>query len=424
MKTLEILGKNRSDTYTKTRICCRAVIVRDGRSLLSHEKATGWRLIPGGGLEDGETPEDCVVREVEEETGLIVRPAEQFLTLHEYYEEYRYTSHYYICEAAGEGQMHLTDAEKDRGLVPEWLPLPEAVDLFSKHESYAAVSEEKRGTYQREHTALLEYMNYLLEKTLPENIFRLLDGKAYVPDHIGLSGSKIMIFEDGVLKIVPCSMAREDTVRMMKWLEGKIPVPKVIACERDDEYQYLLMSRVSGQMSCDEYFLEHPAELLNILARALKMLWTVDISGCPRIRDLDTELEEAKSRVENGLVDVGDAEPATFGEGGFKDPEALLEWLYANRPDYEPVLSHGDFCLPNIILNDGEVSGFIDLDDAGVGDKWRDIALCHRSLKHNFDGTYGGRIYPDFDPDMLFDALGIDPDRDKLRYFMLLDELF
>ena len=160
------------------------------------------------------------------------------------------------------------------------------------------------------------------------------------------------------------------------------------------------------------------------MKRLLKMLWSVDISGCPRIRDLDTELEEAKSRVENGLVDVGDAEPATFGEGGFKDPEALLEWLYANRPDYEPVLSHGDFCLPNIILNDGEVSGFIDLDDAGVGDKWRDIALCHRSLKHNFDGTYGGRIYPDFDPDMLFDALGIDPDRDKLRYFMLLDELF
>ena len=85
-------------------------------------------------MEDNETPEDCVVREVEEETGLIVRTTEQFLTLHEYYEEYRYTSHYYVCEVAGEGQMHLTDAEKSRGLVPEWLPLQDAVDLFSKHE--------------------------------------------------------------------------------------------------------------------------------------------------------------------------------------------------------------------------------------------------------------------------------------------------
>ena len=280
MKTLEILGKNRFDTYTKTRICCRAVIIRENKILLSHEKAAGWWLIPGGGLEDGETPEECVVREAEEETGLIVRPIEQFLTIHEYYEEYRYTSHYYLCEAAGEGQMRLTDAEKNRGLVPEWLPLQDAAALFSKHESYAAVSEEKRGAYQREYTALLEYMNYLPERTLPENIFRSLDGKAYVPDHIGLSGSKIMIFEDSVLKIVPRSMEREGTVRMMKWLEGKIPVPKVIACERDDEYQYFLMSRISGQMSCDEYFLEHPAELLDLLARALKMLWRVDISDC------------------------------------------------------------------------------------------------------------------------------------------------
>ena len=157
--------------------------------------------------------------------------------------------------------------------------------------------------------ALSENMNYLLEKTLPESIFRLVEGKSYVPDHTGMSGSRIMIFEDSVLKIVPCSIESEDTVSMMKWLERKIPVPRVIAYERDDEYRYLLMSKITGQMSCDEYFLEHPKELLNILAKALKMLWNVDISDCPRIRNLDTELEEAKYRVDNNLVDVDNVEP-------------------------------------------------------------------------------------------------------------------
>ena len=78
---------------------------------------------------------------------------------------------------------------------------------------------------------------------------------------------------------------------------------------------------------------------------------------------------------------------------------------------------------PNIFIKDGKVSGFVDLDDAGVGDRWRDIATCYRSLKHNFNGFYGGKIYPDFDPDALFDALGIEPDRHKLRYHILLDEL-
>ena len=87
-----------------------------------------------------------------------MRPLKQFLTLYEYYEEYRYISHYFLCEAAGKGQMRLTEAEIRRGLEPEWLPLQEAVGIFSRHQAYAAVSEEKRGSYLREYTALEEYL--------------------------------------------------------------------------------------------------------------------------------------------------------------------------------------------------------------------------------------------------------------------------
>ena len=54
--------------------------------------------------------------------------------------------------------MRLTDAEKRRGAHPEWLPLAEAVEIFSRHQDWAAVSEEKRGSYLREYTALTEYL--------------------------------------------------------------------------------------------------------------------------------------------------------------------------------------------------------------------------------------------------------------------------
>ena len=37
------------------------------------------------------------------------------------------------------------------------------------------------------------------------------------------------------------------------------------------------------------------------------------------------------------------------------------------------VLLHGDYCLPNIILNGWDFSGFIDLDCAGVGDRHIDL---------------------------------------------------
>ena len=156
-RQIDILGENRFATFTRTRAGSRAVIVRDGMILLSHETVTGWWLIPGGGVEAGETPEACCVREVEEETGWIVRPLRPFLTLNEYYEEYRYVSYYFVCEITGAGRMRLTEAEAARGLEPAWLPLPEAIDIFSRHQSYAAVSEEKRGSYLREYTALRAY---------------------------------------------------------------------------------------------------------------------------------------------------------------------------------------------------------------------------------------------------------------------------
>ena len=158
MKEIEISGANRFDAFTKTRVGSRALILRDGMILLSHETRSGWWLIPGGGMEEGETPEICCKREVEEETGYIVQPLREFLTLYEYYEEYRYISHYFVCEVTGQGKMNLTDAEKKRGLEPEWRPLQDAIDLFSHHQDYAEVSEEQRGSYLREFTALQEYV--------------------------------------------------------------------------------------------------------------------------------------------------------------------------------------------------------------------------------------------------------------------------
>jgi len=78
-----------------------------------------------------------------------------------------------------------------------------------------------------------------------------------------------------------------------------------------------------------------------------------------------------------------------------------------NKPSYEPVLTHGDFCLPNILIKNGKLSGFIDLGKTGTGDRWMDIALCYRSLKHNADGTWSGKVYPDIRPEVLFEELGI-----------------
>ncbi|MBQ8288637.1 MAG: NUDIX domain-containing protein [Clostridia bacterium] len=160
MPTLEIIGSNSHPNFTKTRIACRGIVVRDGMLLLSRETVTDWWLIPGGGLEADETAEECCIREVREETGYTVRPVTQFLTLHEYYEEWRYTSHYFICEVQGKGEPSLTEQEQNRGLVPEWIKLDDALATFARHQDYASTSEEKRGSYLREYTALCAYTKH------------------------------------------------------------------------------------------------------------------------------------------------------------------------------------------------------------------------------------------------------------------------
>ncbi len=163
VKTIEIHGANEHSTISKTRVGCRGVAVKGSRMLISHEVNTDYYLIPGGGLEDSETFEECCIREVREETGYIVKPVRHFLTINEYYENCKYVGHYFICEVTGEGEQSLTDAERERGLVPEWIDINTMLELYSRHDDFAEIDEDKRGSYLREYTALREYFEQICE---------------------------------------------------------------------------------------------------------------------------------------------------------------------------------------------------------------------------------------------------------------------
>ncbi len=78
-------------------------------------------------------------------------------------------------------------------------------------------------------------------------------------------------------------------------------------------------------------------------------------------------------------------------------------------------MTHGDYCLPNVVLRDGAVAGFIDVGRAGVADRHQDFACAARSIAYN----YGEQFVAPF-----FEAYGMAPDPARIAFYQLLDEFF
>lgn len=257
----------------------------------------------------------------------------------------------------------------------------------------------------------------------PPEIAMHTAGKDFTMDATGLSGAAIALFDDMVLRTEPDSEESRNHIAMLRWLEGKLPAPRIIETAVRDNRSWTLMTRLRGEMACAEAWRSDPHRLVRELAKAMRSLWDIDVSDCPVDQSPDAKLARARRIVESGQVNMELVDPETFGEGGFSSPAELLCWLEEHKPPFEPVLTHGDFCLPNVFLGDWRVSGLLDLGRSGAGDKWTDIAICWRSLRDNFGGHYGEAV-PGFHPDELFDALGIEKDEQRLRYYLLMDELF
>jgi kanamycin kinase/aminoglycoside 3'-phosphotransferase-3 len=261
---------------------------------------------------------------------------------------------------------------------------------------------------------------------LPETIRKFVATEKYTADKIGESDSEVRIYDNFVLKIQPQSPETDNEYHIVKWLSGRLPVPSIPAYEIHNGLAYTLMTKAEGKMLCDIDLLQTPELVIELAAKGLKMLWETDVHDCPcSVSRLSNRLKAAEYNVAHGLVDIENTGPEAFGKGGFKDPRELLEWLKNNRPPEDIVLTHGDYCLPNIFANGDRISGFIDLGKVGPADRWQDIAIAIRSLDHNFDGRYfSGEPIFDFKPQMFLDALGVEMNEEKYRYYYLLDELF
>lgn len=258
-------------------------------------------------------------------------------------------------------------------------------------------------------------MNELL---LPNRIKKHVSGMRCEQNDIGCSQASVYRFfsatEAVYLKVEPKEGELETEYNKLQWLNGKLCVPRIIEWVSENSTDYLLMSDIGGKMLCDNFYLNNPTLAVSLLAEGINLLRAVDIKDCPIRNDLSRKLKDAAENIRLKKIDMKDWEP---GSNQFSTPQDLLDYLISNKPkDEELVFTHGDYCLPNIFADKDQLTGFIDIGRAGVADLWQDVALCIRSLWHNFNSK-------EYD-DLLLKQIGIPLNKEKLNYYILLDELF
>ena len=204
------------------------------------------------------------------------------------------------------------------------------------------------------------------------------------------------------LKSAPAGSLNQEAV-MTGFFHQKGLAAEVLHYERS-ESDWLLTRRIPGEDCLNRQYLNDPARLCDTVATLLRRLHETDSTGCP-VADCTADYISVVTKSHQ----LGKWHPSRLSKGlqhiSSDDAWALVQkFSGALKND---VLIHGDYCLPNIMLDNWNFSGFIDVGSGGMGDRHMDLYWGLWSLNYNLktDG-YRDRFLDvygrdNFDPDIL-----------------------
>ena len=183
--------------------------------------------------------------------------------------------------------------------------------------------------------------------------------------------------EDGLyLKTAPKGSLRREA-EMTAFVHGKGLAAEVVLYQSLDR-DWLLTRAVPGEDCTFRPYLEDPRRLSALLGEQLRQLHEVSTAGCPVTDHTALYLAAVAEGQRLGRFDAGYHHKEGLTEEAAR--EAVQKFSPALKNE---VLLHGDYCLPNVILDDWSFSGFIDLDHGGIGDRHIDLFWGAWSLGFN-----------------------------------------
>ena len=166
-----------------------------------------------------------------------------------------------------------------------------------------------------------------------------------------------------------------DESERMRWAVGWLPVPPVLDQGSDGYDEWLLTGGLPGVNAVEPALRADPARLVPVLGEALRRFHdALPVDRCPF----------------DGRAAGRDRTPP----GG-----------------EDAVVCHGDYCLPNVLVDDWQLSGYVDLGELGVADRWADLTMAGWSVTRNLGPGWEQR---------LFEAYGIAADPAKRAFYRRL----
>lgn len=190
---------------------------------------------------------------------------------------------------------------------------------------------------------------------------------------------------------------------------GGPEVVRYIEGDRD----WLLTARVPGEDCTHADYLADPKRLCDLLAIQLRELHEIDCSDCPIPNHTANYLATAAENYKTGAYDT-----SLFPDNwGYRTAEEAWQTLQEGKHLLKnDTLLHGDYCLPNVMLDHWRFGGFIDLGNGGVGDRHVDLFWGAWTLNFN--------LHTDEYRQRFFDAYGRDRVNDDVLKVIAAAEVF
>ena len=203
-----------------------------------------------------------------------------------------------------------------------------------------------------------------------------------------------------------------DEAEKMRWAGRHLPVPTVVAAGTEDGVDFLVTHALAGRPAIADDLKADPPGLVRSLASALRFFHTAPVEDCPFRMSPAQAVELVKARVLAGEVVPSRDFHTEHAELGLDQAVSRMEELSGFNEDL--VVCHGDFCLPNVLFNNGHIAGYLDLGELVVADRWWDLAIGSWSVTWN--------LGPGLE-ELFYSSYGAEADQQKIGFFRLLYDL-